>query len=50
MGVESEDLVAEVLFSWGTEIGFDLTGKLKLSPGLSVNNIVSYETNNKIPN
>ena len=43
LGVESEDLVSEVLFSCGIEIGFDLTGKLKLSPGLSVNIFVSLK-------
>ena len=48
--MESEDLVSEVLFSCGIEIGFDLTGKLKLSPGLSVDIFVSYVTINKIPN
>jgi len=36
LGVESEDLVSEVLVSCGIEIGFDLTGKLKLSPGLYI--------------
>jgi len=36
VGVESEDLVSEDLFSFGIEIGFDLTGKLKLSPGLYI--------------
>ena len=47
LGVESEDLVSEVLFSWGIEIGLDLTGKLKLSPGLSVDIFDSYDTSKK---